>query len=163
MKQTSDPISILFLCHGNICRSPMAEGLFLHHAEQAGWSQLFDVDSAGIIDHHEGEGPDPRMVQTATAHGIHLPSISRPIQKHDLDQFDYILAMDYSNLNLLKEKWGVLPDSVLLMRSFDSSDSEEEVPDPWYGSEAGFEENYQLLKRCVDGFAEFLRKKHDLP
>lgn len=141
----------------------MAEGLFLHYAKEAGWLDYVEVDSAGIIDHHEGEGSDPRMLDTAKKHGIHLPSISRPIKESDLDSFTYILAMDHSNLELLEKKWGRMPDSVQLMRRFDNSDTLEEVPDPWYGNLNGFENNYQLLKRCVEGFAIFLRKNHDLP
>lgn len=98
----SAPIRVLFICLGNICRSPMAEGVFRKLVQEAGLEWRFDIDSAGIGAWHTGEGPDERAVATAAQRGLRLTGTARQVRAADLDRFDYILAMDHENLAALR-------------------------------------------------------------
>src|SRR5262245_42334662 len=94
----AERIRVLFVCLGNICRSPLAEGVFLHLAQAAGVADRFEVDSAGTGDWHAGERPDSRATAVARKHGVELPSIARQVTRADFDRFDHIVAMDRENL-----------------------------------------------------------------
>ncbi|XP_052174027.1 uncharacterized protein LOC127789233 isoform X1 [Diospyros lotus] len=143
------PFSVLFVCLGNICRSPAAEGVFADLVNKRGLDSKFKIDSAGTINYHEGNEADPRMRAAAKRRGIQITSISRPIRPSDFRDFDLILAMDKQNRDdILRalERWKVrenLPadahKKVRLMCSYCKKHDESEVPDPYYGGSQGFE------------------------
>ena len=152
----SDQTRLLFVCLGNICRSPMAEGIFLHLANEKGLSDRFIVDSAGTGAWHVGKRPDSRALATANRFGIELPSVARQVSPSDFEAFDLILAMDRSNRADL-EDLGVT--NVRRMRSFDATlTGEYDVPDPYYGDGDGFVKVYEMLTRACDGLIEHLTR-----
>ena len=141
---------ILFICLGNICRSPLAEGIFLHLAQQAGRAHEFEIDSAGTYEGHVGQLPDPRSRTTAELHGIRLNHRARQVERRDLDRFDMIMAMDYENQ---MELLSLAPNHVAkikLMREYDpKANGDLNVPDPYYGARDGFEVVYKMLERSA--------------
>ena len=144
--------SILFVCLGNICRSPLAEGVFRAEAEVVGLVDQFFVDSAGTGAWHEGNPPDPRSIEVAASNGIDISSQrARQIARSDFNSFDYILAMDASNLTTLRERANGKCSGLRLFLDQPPTD----VPDPYYGGDAGFEDVYQMLKA---GSQTFLRQ-----
>jgi protein-tyrosine phosphatase len=154
----TDPIRVLFVCLGNICRSPLAEGVFLHLAEQAGVAGRFEVDSAGTGDWHVGEAPDPRSAEVARKHGVELPSRARQVTRADFERFDYIVAMDRENLWDLERMARATPGGrarakIHLLRVDDPDrapgDDRHDVPDPYYGGASGFEHVYQMVHRSA--------------
>lgn len=153
---------VLFVCLGNICRSPAAEGVFIHLVNEAGLSEHFRIDSAGTSSFHVGERADSRMLDHASRRGIDLPSRSRQFVKEDFQNFDYIIAMDRSNhRNIL----GVSNSSedhkkVFMMSDFKIAREEIDVPDPYYGGAAGFEEVLDIVTDGSKGL--FLRIKKEL-
>lgn len=148
-------MKVLFICHGNICRSPAGEGIFLKLLKEAGLADKVEVDSAGVIGHHAGEGADPRMQEHANRRGYHLPSLSRKVTNADLANFDYILAADRSNIAqlLLMENAKLYGSKIHLICKWCKSHSQQEVPDPYYGGASGFEEVMDILE---DACREFL-------
>ncbi|MEM7513106.1 MAG: low molecular weight protein-tyrosine-phosphatase [Bacteroidota bacterium] len=158
-------LHILFVCLGNICRSPMAEGLFKHKVAQSGLSDFFDIDSCGTGAWHAGESADARMRKTAQKHGIQLTSTARQVQTTDFSRFDYIIPMDDSNLINLQSfvsRMNNANATLVKMRFFDSEAPNEDVPDPYYGGVDGFEDVYNILERSTQAFLEFLVEKHAL-
>jgi protein-tyrosine phosphatase len=155
-------IKVLFVCLGNICRSPMAEGIFRELTKEE--SDVFSCDSAGTAGYHIGELPDERMRSTAQKNTIHLTHRARQIAKDDFDKFDYIMAMDKSNYqNVLSLKSRVNNASetkIMLMRSFDDEKGNLEIPDPYYGTLSDFDEVYNILYRCNKNFIKFLKDEH---
>ncbi|KAF7805690.1 putative low molecular weight protein-tyrosine-phosphatase [Senna tora] len=143
------PFSVLFVCLGNICRSPAAEGVFRDLVKRRALDSKFKIDSAGTINYHEGNEADPRMRAASKRRGIEITSISRPIQPSDFKDFDLILAMDKQNREDILEafnRWKFrdpLPadahKKVKLMCSYCKKHDETEVPDPYYGGPQGFE------------------------
>lgn len=132
----------------------MAEGIFLHRAEQRKLLHHFEVDSAGTGSWHIGSRPDPRAIATAGKYGIKLPSIARQVTPSDLDNFGLLLAMDSSNLAHL-ENMGAR--NAKLMRSYESgSGAAIDVPDPYYGDGDGFERVYEMLVTSCDGLIDSL-------
>lgn len=152
---------LLFVCLGNICRSPLAEGVFLHQATARGLLDRFDVDSCGVGHWHVGEPPDGRAVATAGRNGVHLPSIARQVDPAtDFDRFDLLLAMDASNRHALV-RLGAPEDRVRLMRSYDPTLAGAEVhdldvPDPYYGGPEGFDRVFAMLERACGGLLDEL-------
>ena len=142
--------SLLFVCLGNICRSPAAEGVFLHLLDQRGLNDQFIVDSAGTGGWHVGNPADRRMQAAANKRGIQLPSRARQISLDDLRTFDLVLTMDDANLaavrSLADEAGSQVTATIQPMLSFSTAFSETEVPDPYYGGEAGFEHVLDLLE-----------------
>lgn len=151
----STPTRVLFVCLGNICRSPLAEGVFRHQVEAAGLSHRFQVDSAGTSSYHAGEAPDPGSVRVARQHGVDISGQrSRQFVRQDLERFDVIVAMDRSNhRNILRlvEDIETVRGRLWLMRNFeeevDGSGLDEDVPDPWGGGPRGFETVYEIVER----------------
>ncbi|KAL3850323.1 hypothetical protein ACJIZ3_012205 [Penstemon smallii] len=170
--ETNKPFSVLFVCLGNICRSPAAEGVFTHLVKQKGLDSNFFIDSAGTIGYHEGDQADPRMRSASKKRGIEITSISRPINPSDFRDFDLILAMDKQNReDILEafERWRhreTLPfdahKKVRLMCSYCKRHSETEVPDPYYGGPQGFEKVLDLLEDACESLLEsiVLEKSH---
>jgi len=144
-----DRIGILFICLGNICRSPLAEGVFLHKIAQRGLANRFRVDSAGTGGWHEGEPADPRSCAVAKKYGIGLPSRARKVRRSDFTEFDYLIAMDHQNYDDLIAM-GAPEAKVKLLLEYDNSHHLKEVPDPYYGGPDGFETIYKLIDRACD-------------
>ncbi len=138
---------------GNICRSPLAHGLFEHRVAQAGLTDRISIDSAGTHAYHVGERPDPRSQQTALGHGIDLSSQrARKVVAGDFAQFDYVVAMDRDNHAILSSQCPAEHQAKLkLFLDFAPQLSESEVPDPYYGGDDGFEHVYQLIDAAADG------------
>jgi protein-tyrosine phosphatase len=156
--------TLLFVCLGNICRSPLAEGLFIHLARERGLHDRFEVDSAGTGAWHVGKGADPRSLSVARAHGVHLPSIARQVDpERDFDRFDLLLAMDNSNREDLLSL-GAPAERVALIRSFDPTMRDAaphalDVPDPYYGHGDGFQRVYDMLLRASTGLLDELTSR----
>ncbi|XP_039066412.1 putative low molecular weight protein-tyrosine-phosphatase slr0328 isoform X3 [Hibiscus syriacus] len=158
------PFSVLFVCLGNICRSPAAEGVFRDIVKKKGLDSKFNIDSAGTINYHEGNMADPRMRAASKRRGIEITSISRPIRASDFSDFDLILAMDKQNReDILKafNKWksrDKLPadayKKVRLMCSYCKKHNETEVPDPYYGGPQGFEKVLDLLEDACESLLD---------
>jgi protein-tyrosine phosphatase len=154
-------IRVCFVCLGNICRSPTAEGIMLQLVREAGRAHEFEIDSAGTGDYHVGEEPDPRSLATALARGVHLPSRARQFVAADFTRFDYVLAMDVQNQrNLLS----LAPDAdarakIHLLRAFDpESPAGAGVPDPYYGAGDGFERVFDICTAACRGLLAQLGK-----
>lgn len=144
---------VLFVCLGNICRSPAAEGVFLHLLEREGLAEAFQVDSAGTGSWHVGQAADPRMRSAAARRGIHLPSRARQLQPEDLHSFAHILTMDADNLRAVRtlaRRHGASAEIAPLTRHCRRL-RREEVPDPYYGGPDGFEEVLDLLDDACQG------------
>jgi len=151
--------SILFVCLGNICRSPLSEGVFLHLAEAAGLADQFEVESAGTGAWHIGERPDARSILVADKHGVALDSRARQVTPKDFERFDYIIAMDRDNLAIL-QALGREYDSdatIELLRTYEAGRDSDEVPDPYYGGASGFENAYKMIRRSCTGLLRHLR------
>ena len=150
---------ILMICMGNICRSPTAEGVLRHKLELAGLGHAVEVDSAGThADWHAGEAPDPRSIRHAARRGYDLRSLrARRVEPLDIERFDLILGMDEMNMARLEEmagrrfhrKLGKLTDHLLRLKA-------DEVPDPYQGGEAGFEQVLDLIEDACDGLVRHL-------
>ncbi len=152
---------ILFVCLGNICRSPSAEAVFRALIEKKGVAEEFEIDSAGTSGWHEGEPADRRMQHHAQKRGYHLTSLSRPVHpESDFETFDYIVAMDHENLNELKL---MAPRTghkakLFLMTDFAHNLSHDGVPDPYYGGENGFELVLDLLEDAGIGLLTYIQQ-----
>lgn len=142
---------------GNICRSPLAEGVFLHKINERGVADRFHVDSAGTGGWHAGELPDHRMRQTAARYGITLASRARQVTTKDFDLFDHLICMDADNRDQILSR-GAPADKVSLLLDIDPSTKAIEVPDPYYGGEDGFEHVFTLVDSACDALLNHLLK-----
>ncbi len=151
---------ILFVCLGNICRSPAAEGIFNQKIKERDLENFFVVDSAGTGSWHVGNLPDRRMRATALSRGIELTSRSRTIEENDLYEFDHILVMDKENLDavksLIKDHMNPLNSKVKLILTYSKNSQLDEVPDPYYGGQHGFDKVLDLLQDAIDGLIDSL-------
>ena len=153
-------VSVLFVCLGNICRSPLGERVLGHRLEEEGLSDRVRVDSAGTGAWHQGEPPDPRSVEVAMRHGIALRGRARRVSVRDFHEFDYIFAMDRSNLRDLRhlESESDGGATLTLFREFDPrQDGDLDVPDPYYGGPDGFDLMFEMIDRTCAAFVEHLR------
>ncbi|AES88429.1 Low molecular weight tyrosine-phosphatase, putative [Medicago truncatula] len=163
-EDTNKPFSVLFVCLGNICRSPAAEGVFTDLVKKRGFDSKFRIDSAGTIGYHEGNEADSRMKAASKRRGIQITSISRPIKPSDFVEFDLILAMDKQNREDIMEafsRWKFrdpLPEDahkkVKLMCSYCKKHDETEVPDPYYGGPQGFEKVLDMLEDACESLLD---------
>lgn len=153
-------MKILFVCLGNICRSPMAETIFRKLVDEAGLSDKIEVESAGTGDWHVGQLADPRMRGHAEKRGYHITSRGRTVAASDFDYYDKIVAMDNSNVKNLQRK---CPTKYLYkidkMTDYAQSTVHSEVPDPYYGGDAGFQLVIDLLEDACKGLLEKVKKK----
>ena len=151
--------SILFVCLGNICRSPLAEGVFRHRVAEAGLQDRFRIASAGTGGWHVGDPPDPRSRAVAEARGVSLEGqTAQRVSPSDFDDFDLIVAMDRSNLSdLQRSAGGDRRASLVLLRDYDPEPGDGEVPDPYYGGPGGFDRVFDMVDRCCARLLDTLR------
>ena len=154
-----DRTGVLFVCLGNICRSPLAEAIFAHMAEERGVRDRFDIDSCGTGAWHIGEPADPRSIEVARRRGVKVPCIGRQLDPaRDFARFDWLIAMDRANLRSLLAA-GAPEGRARLMRSFDIASAaagELEVPDPYHWPGDGFERVYAMLENACAGLMDEL-------
>jgi protein-tyrosine phosphatase len=158
-------IRVCFVCLGNICRSPTAEGIMQALVREAGLDAQIEVDSAGTDAFHVGERADPRSRSTAEARGVELPSIARRFEAHDFDRFDYVLAMDHENLERLRARARSDAERArtMLLRRFEgTTGADEAVPDPYYGGPGGFDAVFDICERSCRGLLDHIRREHGL-
>ena len=161
-------ISLLFVCLGNICRSPVAEGVFRQVVAEAGLSGQIECDSAGTASYHTGQLPDIRTRQNTLTHNLTLTHRARRMTGEDLARFTYIIAMDEANfenvMKLSQRSVGLThDDTIFLLREFDPAVSDQpNVPDPYYEGPDVFEEVYQIVYRCCGELLTYLRQQHTL-
>ncbi|TGL61825.1 low molecular weight phosphotyrosine protein phosphatase [Leptospira ognonensis] len=157
-------IRILFVCLGNICRSPIAEATFKHLVKTQNMLHLFEIDSAGTAGYHVGELADPRTRKVAESVGLELDHLSRQFKMEDFERFDYILAMDKSNAqglsNLARNREQIA--KISLFRAYEKEARSLEVPDPYYGDTAAFIKVQSIVEHASKSFLNFLIKKHGL-
>ena len=158
-------MKILFVCLGNICRSPTAEGVFRAVAARDAPDLVIEVDSAGTAGYHIGEPPDPRTRQAASRRGYDLsPLRARIVEPGDFEEFDLILAMDRENLSVLRRRAPrEFHDRIRLFLEFAPQSGTVEVPDPYYGGPNGFEEVLDLVEDATRGLLEHLRRTRYAP
>ncbi|MDJ0512502.1 MAG: low molecular weight protein-tyrosine-phosphatase [Methyloceanibacter sp.] len=154
---------LLFACLGNICRSPMAEGVFRRVADEEGLLHLFEIDSAGMGDWHKGQAPDPRAQKAALARGVDISAQSaRKVELEDFEVFDLILAMDGSNISDLHDI-APLAGRHKIRRFLDFAPhlEEDDVPDPYFGGEAGFDHALDLIEAASRGLLAALVRENE--
>lgn len=151
-------MKVLFVCSGNICRSPTAEGVFRRLADQAGLG--VDSDSCGLEHWHIGKAPDSRAIATARRHGVDISGLrARQVQPRDFDDFDLILAMDrghFAALNHMAPPAG--REKIRMFLSFGADGDPRDVPDPYYGGDRDFAHAYELIRQGAEGLVAHLRR-----
>ena len=157
-------VSVLFVCMGNICRSPTAQGVFARHVEDQGLADFIVIDSAGTHAYHIGEPPDARASAAAMNRGIDLSSQqARRVSPDDFERFDYVLAMDNDNYEILATNCPSGYESRLrLFLEFAPDLEAREVPDPYYGGTSGFERVLDMIEQASAGLLADIRQQHDV-
>ncbi len=157
-------VSVLFICMGNICRSPTAQGVFRALVEREGLSDRIATDSAGTIAYHVGEAPDRRARETASKRGIDLSDLrARKVVSQDFEQFDYLLAMDQDNYGDLETLCPPgFEERLHLFMDFAPQRPEKEVPDPYYGGVAGFDRVFDMVEEASRGLLNHILERHNL-
>ncbi len=155
-------IKVLFVCLGNICRSPTAEGVFRALVEEQGLSDRIEIDSAGTSGWHENEPPDSRSQEEAVRHGVDLSGQrSRAVVPGDFQRFDYICAMDSANLKELKRTCPRGQEKrIYCFTAFAPELKVQDVPDPYYGGERGFERVYDIVEASAQGLLAAIERDH---
>jgi len=156
-------VKVIFVCLGNICRSPTAEGVFRKLLAREGLEDRVHVDSAGTHDYHVGAPPDARATEAARRRGIDLSGLrGRRAEPVDLRGFDYVLAMDSSNHRHLLDMAGAEEHKIRLLMQYSTRFSEADVPDPYYGGPNGFEQVLDMIEDAGEGLLRELRQTHEL-
>jgi protein-tyrosine phosphatase len=158
----SERVKVLFVCMGNICRSPTAQGVFRDMVDRQGLSDYISTDSAGTIDYHAGSKPDRRARETAVKRGLDLSDLrARIVTSDDFEHFDYVIAMDRSNYSDLE---ALCPpgreDRLHMFLDFAPHQPVREVPDPYYGGVAGFDRVFDLVEEASKGLLEKIVSHH---
>lgn len=161
----SDIVRVLFVCMGNICRSPTAEGVFRHLIQNEGLAPQIQTDSAGTHAYHIGEPPDHRAQITAKKRGVDISDLrARKVTNSDFDMFHYVVAMDNDNLSHLRNLCPSQPHArVQLFLDFAQDLNETEVPDPYYGGQDGFEQVFDLVETASRGLLVDIRQRFLTP
>lgn len=158
----SHPVSVLFVCLGNICRSPTAHGVFETLVQRQGLAEVIRIDSAGTGDWHIGRAPDPRALQAAHRRGHDITHLrARQVVADDFRHFDYILAMDHSNLGdleAMRPHW--YQGHLGLFLDFAPGLEGMAVPDPYYGGEEGFDQVFDMVDAAARGLLDHIRSHH---
>lgn len=149
-------MKVLFVCLGNICRSPLAEGLFKHHVKELNLD--FECDSCGTGNWHQGEKPDSRMIQTAKKNGIELNHRARQIKSSDFEEFDHIFVMDHQNHSDVIGLKPELADKIKLITAYNQNYNGEIIPDPYFGGQEGFDQVFDMLNHITKDLAIHLSK-----
>ena len=155
-------IKVLMVCMGNICRSPLAHGIFKQMVEKAGLADQIEVDSSGTHSWHVGSSPDPRSQEVAMRHDLDRSyQQARKVTSEDMDEFDYILAMDNDNLGILQAlaKSDESRNKISLFLDFAKDVDLSEVPDPYYGGSGGFDHVYELVEAASDGLLQSINQR----
>ena len=156
-------IGVMFVCLGNICRSPLAEAIFEDKVFNRGLRNSFTIRSSGTSNFHVNETADKRTIAVARLHNIPMKHLVSQLKDKDFRKYDYIIVMDNENkANALKIAPKDADYQLHLMREFDTIDKGGEVADPWYGDMEDFEKCFETLERCTENFLEFLIDKHEL-
>ena len=155
----NQPLRVLFVCLGNICRSPLAEVVVKSVAEEQGLSHIFHFESAGTGDWHVGKGADPRSASKAVEKGLSLENHqAQQITPRNIHDWDVFVAMDSDNQHNLIAM-GAKPEQVVMMRAFEGVEQTPDVPDPYYGGADGFEDAYQMLILNAQGLLQYLQNR----
>jgi len=152
--ETNHPFRVLFVCMGNICRSPSAEIVFRHLVEEAGFDGRVEIDSAGTIDHHPGRRPDARMAGALVARGYDVEGNARQVTPEDFESFDLIVPMDRENEFDLRESFCPSPElaeRITPFAEFCTRHDIDAVPDPYYGGAEGFERVADIVEDGCEG------------
>jgi low molecular weight protein-tyrosine phosphatase len=149
---------ILFVCTGNICRSPTAEGLFRHRIREAGLAHILAGDSAGTEGYHVGDAPDPRAIAEAARHGVEIGDLrARRLERADFERFDLLLGMDRGHLAIMRRLAPAQArDRIGLLLDHAPGSGHREVPDPYYGAEAQYQLSYRLIDAGIAGLMRYL-------
>ena len=155
-------VKVLFVCMGNICRSPTAHGVFRHLVRQAGLEDLIEIDSAGTHGYHVGSPPDERALDTARGRGVDIGDLrARRAEPEDFLYYDYILAMDQENYRSLAR---ICPrgmkGKLMLFMDFAPELRRREVPDPYYGGQQGFDQVFDLVEAAARGLLAEISRRH---
>jgi protein-tyrosine phosphatase len=157
---SKQPLRVLFVCLGNICRSPLAEVVVKAVAEERGLADVFHFESAGTGSWHVGGSADPRSAAKALEKGLSLEQHqAQQITRQNIQDWDIFVAMDKDNQRSLI-RMGAAPETVIMMRDFEGVSPAPDVPDPYYGGEHGFEDAYVMLQSNAQGLLDFLVEKH---
>ena len=151
---------VLFVCTGNICRSPLAEAVFKRLVAERGLDRRYEADSAGTHGYHEGDPADPRTLRVGALHGLRVDSIARELRDDDFARFDVLVAMDRGHLREMRARCPKAHHGkLLLLPDYDPEGVLRDVPDPYYGGFDGFEQIYQILDRCGRGLLDALESE----
>jgi protein-tyrosine phosphatase len=154
------PVRVLFVCTGNICRSPLAEAVFKDLVQKRGLERRYEADSAGTHGYHEGDPADPRTIKVGAKHGLRVDSVARELRDEDFARFDVLVAMDRGHLREMRARCPKVHQSkLLLMPDFDPEGVLKDVPDPYYGGFDGFEHIYRILDGCLRGLLDALESE----
>lgn len=158
-------IQVLFVCLGNICRSPLAEAVFNDLLQKEGLQDQISCDSAGTSNYHIGSPPDERTLDVVRQKGLSLEHLGRQFAKQDFRDFEYIIAMDGSNLRdikALEQEKGEKQYQLFLIREFDDTPDDKDVPDPYWGGDRGFLDVHDILLRSCQNLLDYIKKEHKI-
>ena len=166
MNKIKNQTSVLFVCMGNICRSPAAEGVFRHYVENVGYAERIHIDSAGTLGYHSGELPDYRMRKAALNRGYTLDSIARQVRQSDITEFDLLVAMDLDNFRELMSFPEEKKDHIRMLGHFLKSGKDSSnvpsVPDPYYGGDEGFDRVLDMIESACPLLLEKCKERLQL-